>query len=142
LSSYLVRMIHIWESNQEIGVFIGRNLWKATATSPKLPSIQKNWLALATSSKQYSWTRKQEWKHISSSSWHNSYFGPSTITQGSISFLNWSFEKKSLNFQNGRLGSQTLVLDSISSYNYEDDRFSPQTLHFRLNFIHKLSKCI
>ena len=92
---------------------------------------------------------------------HNSYFGHSIITRGSILFLN---------FQNGHLDPQTLVLGSISSYNYEDDHLSPQTcnlgsissinyqsafnfyfqlnfvyskrktLYFRHNFIHKLSK--
>jgi hypothetical protein len=56
----------------------------------------------------------------------NSHIGPSTITRGSVS---------SMNFQNGYFSSQTL----LSSYNYEDDRFSPQTLHFELNFIYKLS---
>jgi hypothetical protein len=48
----------------------------------------------------------------------NSQLSPRTITQSSISFLN---------YENSRFSPQTFATGSISSLNYENGHFGPQT---------------
>jgi hypothetical protein len=50
--------------------------------------------------------------------WQNSQFSPQTITQSSISFLN---------YENSRFSPQTFTSGSISSLTYENGDFGPQT---------------
>jgi hypothetical protein len=49
--------------------------------------------------------------------WQNSQFSPRTITQSSVSFLN---------YENDRFSPQTFSTDSISFLNYENGHFGPQ----------------
>jgi hypothetical protein len=54
----------------------------------------------------------------------NSQLSPQTITQSSVS---------SLNYENGRSSPQTFATGSILSPNYENGHFGPQTIAFASN---------